>query len=79
MIKFYISDKVHKINLFAMHEVMNTTTNHLQNRFTRAKVALGNSQPRYNSKVEGIQRRYYINSTLHFAYSEGTANKLQNG
>ena len=44
-----------------MHEVMNTTP--FSNIFRRAKVALGNSEPRYNSQVEGIREKYYINST----------------
>lgn len=45
-----------------MHEVMNTTA-HFPNRLNRAKIALGNSQPRYNSQVDGIRKKFYINST----------------
>jgi hypothetical protein len=31
--------------------------------FKRAKVALGNTETRYNSQVEGIRGKFYINST----------------
>ena len=48
-----------------MNEVMNTTF-YKTNRFNRAKVALGNTEARYNSHVEGIRKRFYINSTLSF-------------
>jgi hypothetical protein len=45
-----------------MHEVMNTTA-YLPNRMKRSKVALGNSEPRYDSTVERTRKRFYINST----------------
>jgi hypothetical protein len=31
--------------------------------FKRAKVALGNTEARYNSQVEGVREKFYINST----------------
>lgn len=61
-----------------MNEVMNTTA-YFPNRLNRAKVALGNSEARYNSQVEGSRKKYFINSTLFLYNSEGIAKKYHNG
>lgn len=43
-----------------MHEVMGTSS--YTTSFRRERVALGNNEPRYNSHVEGVRKKYFINS-----------------
>ena len=43
--------------------------------FRRERVGLGNSEPRYNSHVEGIRKKYYINSTYKMSDAAATARK----
>lgn len=60
-----------------MHEVMGTSS--YTTSFRRARVGLGNTEPRYNSHVEGVKKKYYINSTYPIFDAVATVKKLLSG